>query len=169
MEPTYRDQTGVMRDDNVSTGGQWDDPMSKGSQGKWEHKQDDTGGLAGDTYASQNLAQSDYGSNTVGGGQTGTGPGGIDVQSAMSGQYGSGPDRYTGQTAAYADPRIAGGGGRQPDDDDEYGAAVGTGGGPMGKPSMTTRVKGAAEKLAGKITGDPVKQARGREREEGTF
>jgi hypothetical protein len=37
MEPgsrTTREQRGDMRDDNTSTGGQWDDPMSKGSQGQ---------------------------------------------------------------------------------------------------------------------------------------
>ena len=36
MEP--REQRSGMRDDNTSSGGQWDDPMSKGSQGKWEQR-----------------------------------------------------------------------------------------------------------------------------------
>ena len=36
MEP--REQRSGMRDDNPSSGGQWDDPMSKGSQGKWEQR-----------------------------------------------------------------------------------------------------------------------------------
>jgi len=162
-----------MRDDNTNTGDQFDNPMSKGSQGKWEHREDNTFGTGGDTYSPQNLGRSGYDGSNTDGGQTG--PGGIDYQSgqhATSGQYG-GPDRVTttgSQTAGHVDPRIAGGGvGREPEYDDEYGAAAGAGGGPTGKPSMTSRVKGAAEKMAGKVTGDPVKQARGREREEGTF
>ncbi|KAH9169626.1 hypothetical protein EDB89DRAFT_1445591 [Lactarius sanguifluus] len=39
MDPssrTTREQRSGMRDDNTGTGGQWDNPMSKGSQGKWE-------------------------------------------------------------------------------------------------------------------------------------
>jgi len=155
-----------MRDDNTSTGGQWDNPMGKGNQ-------DNTGSMGGNTHSPQNLGQSgnEYGS------QPATGPGGTDVQSARylssgplktspSTEYGGPP---TGQTAGYVDPRLAGAGGRQTDDDDEYRAAVGPGVGHTGKPSMTNRVKGAAEKMAGKITGDPVKEARGREREEGNF
>jgi hypothetical protein len=98
--------------------------------------------MGGDT--SQNLGQSgyEYGSNrdTVGGGgQTGTGPGDL---YASSGEY-SGPDTTGSQTAGYVDPRIAGGvpvSRQQPDDNDEYGA----GGGPTGKPSMTSRVKGTS-------------------------
>ena len=40
MEPgrTTREQRGGMRDDNTGTGGQWDDPMSKSGQGKWEQR-----------------------------------------------------------------------------------------------------------------------------------
>jgi len=156
-----------LRDDKNNIGEQWDN--FKGSQGKWEHRKDNTAGMGGDTYTSQNLGQSgyEYGSNrdTVGGGgQTGTGPGDL---YGSSGEYG-GPDTTGGQTAGYVDPRIAGGVRQQPDVDDEY-ATVDAGGGPTGKPSMTSRVMGAAEKIAGKITGDPDKQARGREREEGTF
>ncbi|KAF8262572.1 hypothetical protein EI94DRAFT_1808565 [Lactarius quietus] len=167
MEPgnrTYRDQSGGMRDENINTVGPWDvTPFG------WRPPRiitfprpngqrllliilslDDTGGTGGDAYTSQSLGQSDYGpANTVGGGgQTGTGPGGINVQSATSGQY-----DLLGQA----------------EDDDEYDAAVGTGTGgiPTGKPSMTSRVKDDA--MTGKMTADPVKQSRGREREEGTF
>lgn len=167
MQRTHPDQSSGIRDDNNSTGGQWDDSMGQGNQGKWEHKEDTTGGTGGNTYSPQNLGY-EYGSNTS---QAATGPGGMEVQSdryPSSGQH-SGPGMATtGQTAGYVDPRLAGGVGRQTDDDDEYRAAVGAGG-QTGKPSMTSRVKGAAEKMAGKITGDPVKEARGREREEGTF
>jgi len=171
---TYREQSDL-RDDDNNTGGQWDDPSS----------QDKTGGIGGDSYAPQYVGQSggdEYGSNNVGGGggggggQTGTGPGsGVDIQSdryTTPGQYG-GPDRATtGQNVGYTDPRtdprIAGGGGRQPEDD-EYGDTAGARDYSTGKPSVTSRVKGAADKLAGKLTGDPGKQARGREREEGIF
>ncbi|KAH8981892.1 hypothetical protein EDB92DRAFT_145052 [Lactarius akahatsu] len=62
-----------------------------------------------------------------------------------------------------------GGGGRRPEDDDDYSTGVGNTASGVGKPSMTSRVKGAAEKMTGKIMGDPGKQARGQEREEGTF
>lgn len=128
---------------------------------------DSTGGPGGDTYSPQHLGQS--------GGQTGTGPVGVDIPTdryPTSGQYGGQERVTTSQTAGYADPTrdIAGGGGRRSeDDDDEYGAAVGPGGGPKGKPSMTSKVKGATEKMTSKIMGDPGKQARGREREEGTI
>ncbi|KAI9437414.1 hypothetical protein BJY52DRAFT_1230072 [Lactarius psammicola] len=167
MEPSSRtgEQRSGMRNDNTSTGGQWDNPMSKGSQGKWEHREDNTGGQGGDTYTPQYLGQSsydEYGTNTVG---AGTGPGGVNTQSdryAASGQYSG----ATSQTAGYADPtRNVAGGDRRPEDDEDNGGAVGAGGAPTGKPSMTSRVKGAAEKMAGKIMGDPGKQARGRERE----
>ncbi|KAH8977322.1 hypothetical protein EDB83DRAFT_1596615 [Lactarius deliciosus] len=172
MEPssrTTREQRTGMRDDNAGSGGQWDNPMSKDNQ-------DTTSGRGGDTYSQQQLGQSgyEYGSN-VGGGQTGTGPGGTDTQSdryETSGQYGGSERATTGQTAGYTDParNVAGaGGGRRPDDDDEYGAAVGPGGGPTGKPSMTSKAMGAAEQMTGKIMGDQGKQARGREREEGNF
>ncbi|KAH9056535.1 hypothetical protein EDB87DRAFT_1579358 [Lactarius vividus] len=182
MDPsgrTTREQRSDMRDDNTSTGGQWDNPMSKGSQGKWElgrHFGADTaGGRGGDTYGQQHLGQSgyEYGSS-VGGGQTGTGTGGTDTQSdsryTTSGQYGGSERARTGQTAGYTDParNVAGagtGGGRRPDDDDEYGAAVGPGGGSTGKPSMASRAMGAAEQMTGKIMGDQGKQSRGRERE----
>jgi len=125
---------------------------------------DDTGGQGGDTYTGQsdNGYGNEYGTNTF----EGTGPGGVDIQPdryTTSG-YG-GPESVTTQTAGYADPIS---GGRRPEDD-EYGAAVGGGGGGTGKPSMKSRVMGAAEKMTGKIRGDPDKQARGREREEGTF
>ncbi|KAI9450447.1 hypothetical protein BJY52DRAFT_1302903 [Lactarius psammicola] len=210
MEPSNRtgEQRSGMRNDNTSTGGQWDNPVSKGSQGKWEHREgelfsqscgwvavhrcahyfsprlngrcslglllitsslDNTGGQGGDTYTPQYLGQSsydEYGTNTVG---AGTGPGGVNTQSdryAASGQYSD----ATSQTAGYADPtRNVAGGDRRPEDDEDNGGAVGAGGAPTGKPSMTSRVKGAAEKMAGKIMGDPGKQARGREREEGTL
>ncbi|KAF8266408.1 hypothetical protein EI94DRAFT_192962 [Lactarius quietus] len=169
MEPTSRttrEQRGGMRDDNTSTGGQWDEPMSKGNQGKWEQRGDNTGGRGGDTQQYSGQGGTDLGSNTFGGaGQTGTGLGGTDT----SGQYGD-QDRFTtGQTAGYQDPSsttIPGAGsGRQTEDDDNYGAAVGAGGGPTGKPSMTSRVKGAAEQMSDKIMGDSGKQTRGRERE----
>lgn len=39
MQSTYPDQSSDMRDDNTSTGGRWDDPMGKGNQGKWEHRE----------------------------------------------------------------------------------------------------------------------------------
>ena len=212
-----------MRDADLSTGGQWDNPISidsqVDSQGKWEHTShrsggfppavsthlgifliilflDFTGGQGGDAFTSQ---QGGYGANTTGGhggiqpdryntdgGGTGP-PGGFDTQSDRyntSDQYG-GPDSYaTNQTAGYADPtRNVTGRGRRPEDDDEYGTG---GGGSTGKPSMTNRVLGtslpldsvvlcvhvggggtlgAAEKMTGKIMGDPGKQARGRERE----
>ncbi|KAH9036981.1 hypothetical protein EDB85DRAFT_2288070 [Lactarius pseudohatsudake] len=208
MDPsrTTREQRSGMRDDNTGTGGQWDNPMSKGSQGKWELGRhfggpstaaartitgprlsgqrspvplltilsiDTTSGRGEDTYGQQQLGQSgyEYGSN-VGGGQTGTGLGGTDTQSDQryetSGQYGGSERATTGQTAGYTDParNVAGaGGGRRPDDDDEYGAAVGPGGGPTGKPSMASKAMGAAEQMTGKIMGDQGKQARGRERE----
>jgi hypothetical protein len=165
-----------MRDDNSGTGGQWDDPMSKSGQGQgqgqWDQGGDNTGG--GDTYGQQRAPQSAFGTD-VGGGQTGTtGYGGPDTQSDQSsGQYG-GQERFQtsqSQTAGYADPNrnVAGAGtGRQADDDDDYGSS-GPGAQPSGggKPSMTSRVKGAAEQMAGKVTGD--KQGRGREREEGNF
>ncbi|KAI9434822.1 hypothetical protein H4582DRAFT_1974973 [Lactarius indigo] len=167
MDPsrTTREQRSGMRDDNTGTGGQWDDPMSKSGQ-------DTTSGRGGDTYGQQNLGQSgyEYGSN-IGSGQTGTGLGSTDTQSdryATSGQYGSSERATTGQTGGYTDParNVAGaGGGRRPDDDDEYGASVGPGGGPTGKPSMASRAMGAAEQMTGKIMGDQGKQARGRERE----
>ncbi|KAH8981127.1 hypothetical protein EDB86DRAFT_2977490 [Lactarius hatsudake] len=172
MDPSSkmtREQRSGMRDDNTGTGGQWDNPMSKGSQ-------DTTSGRGEDTYSQQQLGQSgyEYGSN-VGGGQTGTGLGGTDTQSdryETSGQYGGSERATAGQTAGYTDParNVAGaGGGRRPDDDDEYGAAVGPGGGPTGKPSMASKAMGAAEQMTGKIMGDQGKQARGREREEGNF
>lgn len=162
---TTREQRSGMHDDDTGTGGQFDNPISKGSQGKWEHREDNTGGQGGDTFTPQRLGQSGYDENTAG-----TGPGGIDTQSdrhATSGQYG-GP---TSQTAGYADPNrnITGGGGRRPEDDDDYGTGVGNTASGVGKPSITSRVKGAAEKMTGKITGDPGKQGRGQEREEGIF
>lgn len=187
MEPgsrTTREQRGGMRDDNTSTGGQWDNPMGKGSQGQWEQQQgelfahitfgwpstaahpitcprlngqrspelllitlslDNAGGRGGATYTP---GQGGY-DNTTGGGQTGTGP---DIQSdryTTSGQYG-GPERV-GQTG-YVDPSTrniaGGGGGRQTEDDDEYGASIGAGGGPTGKPSMTSKVKGKSLPLS---------------------
>jgi len=42
MEPdsrTTREQRSGMHDDNTSTERQWDNPMSKGSQSKWEHRE----------------------------------------------------------------------------------------------------------------------------------
>ncbi|KAH8980407.1 hypothetical protein EDB92DRAFT_1900800 [Lactarius akahatsu] len=129
-------------------GGQWDNPMSKGSQ-------DTTSSRGEDTYSQQQLGQSgyEYGSN-VGGGQTGTGTGSTDTQSDQyetSGQYGGSERATTGQTAGYTDParNVAGaGGGRRPDDDDEYGAAVGPGGGPTGKPSMASKAMGTSSVLS---------------------
>jgi len=105
---------------------------------------DNTGGRGEDTYTQQHLGQSgyEYGTSTVGGGQTGTGPGGTET----SGQYG-GPERVTTtQTAGYEDParNVAGAGGTRREDDDEYGASVGPGGGPTGKPSLTSKVKGTS-------------------------
>lgn len=182
---TTREQRSGVRDDNTSTEGQWDNPMSTGGQGKWEQREDNTGGRGGDTYASGRSGH-EYGSNrdTIGGGgqtQAGLGLGGTDTQSdryTTSGQYGGSERATTGQTAEsdYVNPSsriLAGrgsglGGGRRSEDDDEYGAAIGPGG-PTGKPSMTSRAKGAAEELKGKIMGDQGKQGRGREREEGNF
>ncbi|KAH9054077.1 hypothetical protein EDB83DRAFT_1162488 [Lactarius deliciosus] len=106
---------------------------------------DNTGGQGGDTFTPQRLGQSgydEYGTNTA---AAGTGPGGIDTQSdryATSGQYG-GP---TSQTAGYADSNrnITGGGGRHPEDDDDYVTGVGNTASGVGKPSITSRVKGAS-------------------------
>jgi hypothetical protein len=106
---------------------------------------DNTGG---DTF-SQQQGGNEYGTSTLGGaGQTGgrTGLSGTDT----SGQYGdterftTGQTGQTGQTGSYTDPsaRTGAGGGRQREDDDDYGASIGPGGGPTGKPSMTTRMKG---------------------------
>ena len=39
---------------------------------------------------------------------------------------------------------VAGAGGTRREDDDEYGASVGPGGGPTGKPSLTSKVKGTS-------------------------
>jgi hypothetical protein len=39
MQRTHPDQSSGIRDDNNSTGGQWDDSMGQGNQGKWEHKE----------------------------------------------------------------------------------------------------------------------------------
>src|SRR6266702_4587398 len=42
MDPSSRitrEQRSGMRDDDTGTGGQWDNPMSKGSQGKWEQRE----------------------------------------------------------------------------------------------------------------------------------
>ncbi|KAH8995587.1 hypothetical protein EDB86DRAFT_2922339 [Lactarius hatsudake] len=135
MEPsrTTREQRSGIYDDDTGTGGQFDNPISKGSQ-------DNTGGQGGDTFTPQRLGQSgydEYGTNTAG-----TGPGGIDTQSdryATSGQYGG----QTSQTAGYADPNrnITGGGGRRPEDDDDYSTGVGNAASGVGKPSITSRVK----------------------------
>lgn len=149
---------------------------------------DTTGGRGGDTY-SQQQSGNEYGTTggTFGGaGQTGTGLGGTDT----SGQYGDSDRFATGQTTGYSDPSSRGipgtGPGRQTEGDDEYGASVGPGG-PTGKQSMTSKVKGtillidtlelyfgtatnlgilgAAEQMTDKIMGDSGKQSRGRERE----
>jgi hypothetical protein len=45
---TTREQRNGMRDDSPSTGGQWDNPISKDNQGKWEHRE-------GESFA-QNVA-----------------------------------------------------------------------------------------------------------------
>jgi len=152
-----------MRDDDTSTGQQWDDP----SQGQ----RDNTGGRGGDAYTQQQSGD-EYGttgSTFGGGGQTGTGLGGTDT----SGQYRDSDRFASGQNTGYADPgsrTIPGAGsGRQNEDDDDYGSSVGSGGGATGKPSMTSKVKGAAEQMSDKIMGDSGKQGRGREREEDNF
>ncbi|KAI9447412.1 hypothetical protein H4582DRAFT_2051173 [Lactarius indigo] len=147
MLPTTISEThgrSSMCDNNTGTGGQWDDPMSKSSQ-------DTTSGRGRDTYGQQNLGQSsyNYGSN-IRSSQTGTGLGSTDTQLdqyVTLGQYGSLERATTGQTSGYMDLArnvAAVGGGRRPNNDDEYGASVGPGGGPMGKPSMASRVMGQA-------------------------
>ncbi|KAH9172348.1 hypothetical protein EDB89DRAFT_1965861 [Lactarius sanguifluus] len=177
MEPsrTTHEQRSSMRDEDTGTGRQFDNPISKGSQGKWEHREggsfahvglpllralslasdsmvsvqlggfllttlslDNTGGQGGDTFTPQHFGQSgydEYGTNTAG-----TGPGGIDTQSdryATSGQYG-------GPTASYADPNRNITSGRYPEDDDDYSPGVGNVASGVGKPSITSRVKGAS-------------------------
>jgi len=132
-----------MRDDNYSTGGQSD-------------SQDNTGGQGGDTYTPQQPDQSGYDDTTFGGRQAGTGIDNQPDRYTTSGQYGGPESVTTGQPPGYADPtRNTGGGGLPEDneDNDEYGTTVGAGGGPTGKPSMTSRVKGAAEKMTDKIMG----------------
>lgn len=89
-----------------------------------------------------------YGTTTFGGQQAGTGPGGIDTQPdryTTSGQYGG----QESQTAGYADPtrNVTGGDDMRPADDDEFSATVG-GGGPKGKPPMTSRAMGTSLPLS---------------------
>ncbi|KAI0249038.1 hypothetical protein BJV78DRAFT_1156078 [Lactifluus subvellereus] len=155
-------------------GGQRDDPASW-DQGKWEHREGDTNAPRGEDYARQaRVGQTGYSAFGTGGQVgAGTGPTGIGTQSDRfdtSGQYG-GPERLaTDQSTGRAEA------GRGAQDDDVY-PSSGPGG--AGKPSMTrvmavllaqADVKGVgalgtSEKLAGKITRDPGKQARGRDRE----
>jgi len=119
-------------------------PAGRG-QGKWENRQDDS-----DQQRSENL------------GQGATGVGATSDRYDTSGQSG-GRERFASdQTSGSADPTIGRTGIAERDDD-----LVGTGTG--GKPSATSKVMGTAEKLAGKITGDPGKQARGEERKEGMY
>jgi hypothetical protein len=161
-----------MRDDNTSTGGQWDNPMGQGNQGKWEHREGETSAVGGAPTAARAITLPVLNSrpspglllimlvpDTTGGvgGNTYTpqnlGQSGYE-QGSNTSQAATGPggmdvqsDRYpsmaTGQTAGFVDPRLAGG--RQTEDDDEYRAAVGAGGGGnTGKPSMTSRVMGTS-------------------------
>ncbi|KAI9453837.1 hypothetical protein BJY52DRAFT_1286995 [Lactarius psammicola] len=112
MEPgsrTTREQRSGMRDDDTSTGGQWDSPMSKGSQGKWEQREGELYARAARTVTRPRLnGQHSHellliyfslddtggrggdtytqqhlgqGGYDTGGGQTGTGPGSTDIQS----------------------------------------------------------------------------------------
>ncbi|KAI0000281.1 hypothetical protein BJV77DRAFT_380787 [Russula vinacea] len=91
-------------------------------------------------------------------GQGRTGAGVTWDPSSTSDQYRGSERTASGQTRDFTDPTT----GRtwQGDRDDD------TGGG--GRPSVTGKVMGTAEKMAGKVTGDPGKQARGQERK-GTY
>ncbi|KAI0269987.1 hypothetical protein BC834DRAFT_967698 [Gloeopeniophorella convolvens] len=163
------------RNDGGGNPGQWDNSLS--GQGKWEHRDDtdntrgsNLGGndLGGDNFTQQsrtNQGFDEYGSDTTGlGGQQRTGgPGATGIQSDRydtSGQYG-GPERIASdQTAGRADPDFGG------DNNPNAGSGTASSG---GKPSMTSKVMGVAEKMAGKMSGNTEKQARGQDRQEGNF
>ncbi|KAI0286402.1 hypothetical protein BC826DRAFT_1048842 [Russula brevipes] len=153
MDPSSR-LSRVERDPRSDTQQVRDD--SEG-QGKWEHQDDNTGRPGGEAYAQQaRFGKAAYG-------ESDTGPTGL------SGTTGAG-DRYDAPDRQYAPETLA---------SDEYGGRsdpsagatfrdddpAGTG----GKASMTSKVKGTAEKMAGKVTGDQGKQARGQERQEGLY
>jgi len=146
-QQAYRDDTGV-------PGGQRTNPAS--SQGQGEERPDNTE-WSGDQYAQQGRDQrpDDWGQGRAGAGRTSD-------PSTTSAQYGGSERTARGQTGGYSDP-ATGGNWQEGRDDDE---TAGTGG---GKPTVTSKVKGTTEKMAGKVTGDPGRQARGEERKEGLY
>ncbi|KAH9964756.1 hypothetical protein BJV74DRAFT_870252 [Russula compacta] len=151
---------------------QWDNPTSI-EQDKWEDRGGDTDRSGGDPYGKQErYGQRGYdeqGTELGAGGQqrsdyvatqrrTGAGTT-SGLYDDTSGQYGGGDRERFDQTSGLAGPTT--GSAWQGDRDDGTTGSRG--------PSFATKLKGTAEKIAGKVTGDPSKQARGQERQEGTY
>jgi len=151
----------AQRDDTGAISGQWSNPAS--GQGQGEERLDNT--ESGDQYAQQTRygqaggttgrqRSDDWGQGRAGAGTT------LDP-SSTSAQYGGSESTARGQTGEYRDP-TTGGNWQGERDDDETGTAG-------GRPTVTSKVKGTAEKMVGKVTGDPGRQARGEERKEGSY
>jgi len=154
MDPTSRAERDP-RSGAQQTRGQWDSPASGG--------QGDTDWPTGDAYAQQarygRAGYGEYGAGAAGLGsgeqrsdelgQSDVGVGTSDPYDT-SGQQG-GQERFTSDRATRGDPTWQG----DRDDDDDTGG--------IGKPSLGSKVKGTAEKMAGKFTGDAGMQARDQE------
>lgn len=154
---------GRQQQGGLSDQSQWDPNSNTSGQGNWDNNSgggtglnrgsDTSGGGFNRQSGDQGFQSDDYSSGTRGSSgfddsQTGAGIGGNDQS-----RFGT-----TGSGAGYDQDDNAYGGGQQ--------RGAGTGG---GKASMTDKLKGTAEKMTGKMTGDSNLAQRGQERKAGDF